>query len=172
MSMPMLDLVSRVVLVYALLLLLLILNAVSFALPFAAALQPSFVLIAVYFWAVYRPRLLPPVALLVIGIILDALLGLPFGLQALLFLLLYALLRAQRHYLSGQTFLIQWLGFTFVVIAVAIVQWIVIGFIGAGFVPVHMPLVQAFVTALLYPIVILPLFALHRLLPLPRKLVS
>ncbi len=172
MGWPALEMFSRLILAYTLMLLLIVLNAVSFALPYAGSFQPSFVLMGIYFWSLYRPLLFPPFVIFLAGIILDALLGLPLGINALTLLGVHWVVRSQRRFLTGQVFLIQWLVFLLIVLATAMFQWLVIAFSGQGFVPVVPPLLQGLSTALLYPVVIFPLFAVHRLLPLPRKIVS
>ena len=55
--------------------------------PGDAALTPAFALMAVYHWTIYRPDLLPPLALFLVGITQDLLAGGPRGVTALVLLL-------------------------------------------------------------------------------------
>src|SRR6185437_12052003 len=57
--------------------------------PGYASLTPAFTLMAAYHWTIYRPDLLPPVALFAIGLAEDLLVGAPVGVSALLLLLVY-----------------------------------------------------------------------------------
>src|SRR5271170_8440659 len=66
--------------------------------PAYAALAPAFMLMAVYHWAIYRPDLLPPFAVFVIGIAHDLLAGGPPGVVALLLLLARAVVLRYRRW--------------------------------------------------------------------------
>jgi rod shape-determining protein MreD len=90
---------------------LLLLSVVSFSLPYISGVRPFFVLMAIYYWAIYRPTLIPPVATFGLGIILDLLTGAPVGLNALLFTVLQWVVRRQRVFLMGQPFVMIWIGF-------------------------------------------------------------
>ena len=90
-------------------------------LPDAAprSLAPFLTVCVVYFWTVYRPDLLPPLAVFVVGLALDAAGGLPLGLTALCLLIARALLMPGQRFLLRQPFPVVWAGFLLVVLAVA-----------------------------------------------------
>src|SRR5690242_20817665 len=69
-----------------------------------AALTPAFALMAAYHWTIYRPDLLPPLALFAIGIVEDLLAGAPVGVSALLLLLVYTGVIGYRRYFVNRTF--------------------------------------------------------------------
>src|SRR5260221_3993390 len=60
--------------------------------PGYAALTPAFTLMAVYHWTIYRPDLLPPLALVAVRLAEDLLTGAPGCTRALLLLLARAFL--------------------------------------------------------------------------------
>src|SRR5437588_5538321 len=65
--------------------------------PGYAALTPAFTLMAAYHWTIYRPDLLPAIALFAIGLGEDLLAGAPIGFGALSLLLARAaVLRYRR----------------------------------------------------------------------------
>src|SRR5271157_4607496 len=70
--------------------------------PGYAALTPAFTLMAVYHWTIYRPDLLPPLALFLIGVAQDLLAGAPLGMTALLLLLARAMVRRHRSHFVNQ----------------------------------------------------------------------
>src|SRR6266702_66775 len=82
--------------------------------PGYMALTPAFTLMAVYHWTIYRPDLLPPLALFLIGAAQDLLAGAPLGMTALLLLLARAIVLGQRGHFVNRRFPFVWCGFTIV----------------------------------------------------------
>lgn len=80
--------------------------------PGYAALTPAFTLMAVYHWTVYRPDLLPPLALFLVGMTQDLLAGVPPGATALVLLLARAVVLRQRRHFVNRPFPFVWAGFT------------------------------------------------------------
>ena len=85
--------------------------------------EPVFPLIAAFAWAVIRPSILPPFALLILGLFLDVFWGGPQGLWPLCLLTAYAAVLGARRLINGQDFLVMWAWYA-LVLAVAF---------GAGF---------------------------------------
>ena len=71
-------------------------------------------LMAVYHWAIFRPRLLPAYAVFLAGLLQDILSGAPLGVNALVFLVAYGVVLSQKKFFTGKSFLILWLGFALV----------------------------------------------------------
>src|SRR4051812_3529592 len=91
--------------------------------PGYAALTPSFALMAVYHWSVYRPDLLPASGLFAIGFAQDLLSGATIPASALLLLLARAaVLRYRRHFV-GRPFPFVWAGFAALAAAVTVGLW-------------------------------------------------
>jgi rod shape-determining protein MreD len=82
--------------------------------PGYAALTPALALMAVYHWTLYRPDLLPAVALFAIGVGEDLLTGGLVGIGALTLLVARAVVLQMRRHLVGRTFPSIWAGFTMV----------------------------------------------------------
>ena len=82
--------------------------------PGYAALTPALALMAVYHWTIYRPDLLPAVALFAIGIAEDLLTGGLVGIGPLTLLVTRAVVLQSRRHLVGRTFPSVWAGFTMV----------------------------------------------------------
>ena len=80
--------------------------------PGDAALTPAFTLMAVYHWTIYRPDLLPPLALFWVGITQDLLAGVSPGVTALVLLLARAVVLRQRRHFVNRPFPFVWAGFT------------------------------------------------------------
>ena len=117
--------VSLAVVPFALCLILVLFEALPFSIPHFGSVTPLFSLMAVFYWCIYRPSFLPPYAIFLIGVLLDALGGGPFGLTALLFLLVHAFIVHQRRVFHGKSFVIEWFGFSIVAIGFGAIAWLV-----------------------------------------------
>ena len=80
--------------------------------PGSAAPAPAFVLMAVYHWTIYRPDLLRPFALFLVGITQDLLAGVPPGVTALVLLLTRSVVLSYRRHFVNRLFPFVWTGFT------------------------------------------------------------
>jgi rod shape-determining protein MreD len=144
---------------------LVLLGAVPTHLPNFQIVTPVFALCAVYFFAIYQPSLLPPPAVFGIGVFQDALLGLPFGLSALVLLGAYGVIVTQRSAFRGRPFLIAWAGFAVVTPLTVAVTWALVSILAGALVPPVPAVFQALLTIAIYPLINVVLAALTRLLP-------
>ena len=119
---------------------------------FAAVVTPFLSLMAVYYWSIYRPDLLPPAAVFAIGVLQDILTGGPVGLLALVLLLVQALAVSQRRILLGQGFTVEWAGLLLVTAGAGLVSWLLASVYYLALVPPLPFVVQALITAALYPL--------------------
>lgn len=95
----------------ALILVFLILAVVPHHIPGYGSIKPDFLLIAVFYWSVHRPSLMPPSVCFVLGILLDVFSAFPLGLNALVFVIVQKLISDQRKLFLGQPFYVSWIGF-------------------------------------------------------------
>jgi len=83
-----------------------------FALPIRfwghALPEPVFAMPAVFAWAVIRPSMLAPIAVMTLGVFLDFLWNTPTAFWAVCLLLPYGLVLAARAMLAGQSQLMMW----------------------------------------------------------------
>lgn len=70
--------------------------------------EPVFPMVLAYAWAVIRPSILAPVALLLTGLFLDAFWGTSLGFWALNLLVAYGVILAARNMMVGQSQVILW----------------------------------------------------------------
>ena len=118
---------GRLVIPYVVLFLFLSLSLVNIPLPYFSAVRPDFVLMAVFYWSIYRPTLVPPVLCFTLGVLVDFLVGVPVGLHAFLFVSVHWLIRDQRRFLMGQPYIATWAVFSVVSLAAAFWYWGVAG---------------------------------------------
>src|SRR5262249_19168190 len=76
------------------------------------------------YWAIYRPDLFPASLAFAVGLIQDALMGTPVGLNALLLLSVHGVVGTQRRFFQGKTFVVVWSAFTMIAFGAAFVGWI------------------------------------------------
>jgi rod shape-determining protein MreD len=145
--------------------LLVLIGAVPTRLPEFESIAPVLSLAAIYFFAIYRPSILPAPAVFGIGLFQDALLGLPFGLSALVLLGVYGAIVSQRNAFRGRPFLIAWAGFAIVTPAAMAVTWAIVSLLAGTVVPPLPVVFQALITVAVYPLVNVVLATLARLLP-------
>jgi rod shape-determining protein MreD len=107
----------------------------------------------VFHWTVYRPALLPPVMLFLVGIAFDLVTGAPIGLTALLFLVARGAVLRQRQFFVGRQFAFIWFGFTLAAAGALVLAWLV-GTIFNGVILDPRPvLLQWVLTVAFYPAV-------------------
>jgi rod shape-determining protein MreD len=115
-------------------------------------LTPAFALMAVYHWTIYRPELLPPLALFGIGVGYDLLSGGPPGVTPLLFLASrVAVLRCRRWFIN-RTFPFVWGGFTLLAGAAMLGLWMIHSVLAFQFLGFSGGVFRAALTISLYPI--------------------
>jgi rod shape-determining protein MreD len=100
-----------------------VISVLPLQIPGYAALTPVFTLMAAYHWTIYRPDLLPPVALFAVGLTEDLLAGSPIGVNALLLLATRVAVLGYRRYFINRTFPFVWSGFTLLTVIAMLGLW-------------------------------------------------
>lgn len=135
-------------------------------------IRPPFILMAIYYWSIYRPTMVPPVLCFVLGLLVDLLMGTSPGLNALMFVAVQWLIRDQRRFLRGQPYIAIWGVFGMVVLAVMAVQAGLTALTGGAWPPL-LPAALTWAASLcIFPFVSLLLLGTHRLLPVATRAFS
>lgn len=160
---------GRLLVPHFLLLGLMVINVI--ALPYfpAGAMKPQFVLMAVYYWAIYRPTLLPPFFCFVVGLLMDVLTGMTPGIYAFIFVLTQWVVRDQRRFLMGQPYSTIWAVFGLVAVLSIFVQWALYGLAHLHWGPLLPVFAGALLSMFLFPFVTLLLVITHRMLPVASR---
>ncbi|HLI12725.1 MAG TPA: rod shape-determining protein MreD [Alphaproteobacteria bacterium] len=145
------DLLARKLFPFALSTLLIVAGVVPLPIPGYAQVVPAFGIMAVYYWAIHRPDLLPAIAVFALGLLDDVLTGAPIGVNALVFLLVYGVMRNQRRPFLGKPFPVMWFGFFIVAPAAALVHWLLVSALFGRLVSARMAIVELLLTVALYP---------------------
>ena len=121
-----LDAWARQLTPFGLTVLLLLIGVVPLHVPGFGAVAPVLPLIAIFHWALYRPQLMPAVAVFVIGFLQDALTGTPIGISAAVFVIVHGIVNTQRRFFFGKSFAIVWLGFALVSTGAVVATWVLV----------------------------------------------
>jgi rod shape-determining protein MreD len=120
--------------------------------PGYAALVPAFTLMVVYHWAIYRPDLLPPLIIFLIGIAHDLLAGGPPGVTALLLLLARTVVLRYRRWFPDRRFPFVWAGFALLTAAAMLGLWMLDFLLGTEAAEFRSSVFRAVLTISLFPI--------------------
>jgi rod shape-determining protein MreD len=117
-----------------------------------AALTPAFTLMVTYHWTIYRPDLLPVLALFLIGTIQDLLSGGLPGVTAVTLLLARAIVLPHRHYFVDRRFPFIWAGFTLLTGGAMLFSWTLHSLFAAELLELRGPVLRAVLTVSVFPI--------------------
>jgi len=161
-----LDIMARNMAPLLLTLLLMLLSLVQTQIENFSAVMPMLVLISIYYWAIYRPDLMPLLMIFLLGILQDLIGGGLIGLQAFILIAAFGFVSRQRRFFHGKSFGVVWWGFMLVGLFAAILQWgFVIG-IEQRWVSPWPVFFSYLLSVAIFPILAIAMVAVHRTLPL------
>ena len=134
-------------------LLLLLLSVIPSRLPDFAVVVPMLTLMGVFYWAIYRPDLMPAWAAFGIGLIYDLVGGMPLGINALVLLLVQGAASSQRRFFLGNTFLVAWSGFAVIGAAAFMLAWLLVMLLVSGVGQPKAVVFELLLTIAFYPVV-------------------
>ena len=146
-----LDLTARQITPFGLTFLLVLIGVLPWRVPGLDAVAPVLPLIAVFHWALYRPDLMPGVAVFLIGLVHDVLTGAPMGIHSAVFVLVSMAVQSQQRFFAGKPFPIVWLGFGLVSVAAAVLAWVLASVFHGTLVPVRPTALQYLMTLGCFP---------------------
>lgn len=144
--------VLRPVLPFLVAVLLVIIATIPYRFPGIPGIMPWLSLIAVYYWSMTRPDLMPIWAVFLVGILRDSILGGPLGVSALVLMTAHLMGATQRRALAGKPFLVGWTGFVVIALMAGGLSWLLSVFYFAAFVDPWPVFIQFLVTIVIYPV--------------------
>src|ERR1700691_4417869 len=129
-----------------------VISVLPVQIPGYAALTPVFTLMAAYHWTIYRPDLLPPLALFLVGLTEDLLAGSPIGVNALLLLLTRVAVLSNRRYFINRTFPFVWSGFALLTVAAMLGLWGLHCLLDLSLLDVRNAVIRAALTVAIFPL--------------------
>ena len=146
-----LDLALRCMTPFVITLFLALVPVLPLHLPHEMDLVPAFTLMAVFYWTVYRPDLMPASAVFAIGIIQDFAAGAPLGVTSLILLGTHGVVLGQRRLFVGKPFAMAWSGFMLVDAAATFVSWGFASLLAGEPLALGQPLLQFVATMAMFP---------------------
>lgn len=143
-------------------LVLIVLDVVPLRLPEFAVIVPSFALMSVYFWTLYRADLMPAPVVFGLGVFQDVLSGGPLGVHAFVLLATYGAVLNQRRVLMRRPFAIGWFGFVGVALGAFTLNWLIMTALSLTLFDPLAAGMQYVMTVVLYPVVAGGMVALQR----------
>lgn len=143
-------------------LLLVLFGAAPLYAPYYGPVAPVLPLIAVYYWSVHRPDLMPFWLVFLIGLLQDILTAGPTGLWAMILLACQWLLMGQRRFVVGRPFLLIWLGFVAVAAMALTLEWLASSAYHVAVMPTEPALFRALLTIALFPALFWLFVLVHR----------
>jgi len=105
--------------------LLLLVMVLPYKIAYFDNLMPFLTLIAVYYWSVFKPGLLPISAVFALGLLQDILSGGPLGMMALLLVVVRVIVLNQGRNFLERDFLFNWLVFVLMAFIFGLFSWAV-----------------------------------------------
>ena len=147
------DLWARQCLPLGTALILLLFNLVPTRIPGFAGVSPALVVMAVFYWAIYRPDLFSPLSAFLVGVIHDVLAGTPIGVTAFILVAVQGATASQRRFFLGNTFFVAWWGFALVSLGAMALQWVLVSAAFGRILDTQAVLFGYLLTLSLYPVV-------------------
>lgn len=130
-----------------------LLSQLPLPLSFFPDVAPALPLMALYYWVVFRPDLIPRIPVFMLGLLQDALVGAPFGVTALIFLLVHAFVLNQRRFVVAKPFWIFWAGFAIVTPVAGLMTWILVSMLRGAIMPTGVVFIGMILTVVTFPVI-------------------
>ena len=140
-------------------------SVVPLQIPGFAAVTPSFALMAVFHWTIYRPDLLPISVVFGLGLLLDLLNGSPYlGVSALMLLVARTAVLVERRHVVNRPFTVLWLGFLVLAAGTFAFGWAFVSALRGQILGTRPFIFEAVLTVACYPVGSWLLARMHRAL--------
>ncbi|MBT5267182.1 MAG: rod shape-determining protein MreD [Rhodospirillaceae bacterium] len=139
-----------------------IFTAIPLGFPGLQQVTPAYTMMAVFYWAVYRPDLLSPITVFAIGLLQDVVLGQPLGLSALTLLAVLGVTVSQRQAFIAKPFVLAWLGFVVIAAGAFLLVWMLMMLTNLTIILPPAALYQYAVTVAVFPLVAWVFVRIHR----------
>jgi len=113
--------------------------------------MPILPLIPVFYWGMAHARDMPYWFVFLLGLMMDAVMGLPLGMSSLLYMLFLMLLHAQRKYIHKEGFVIKWGYFAGLLGIISFLNWAMLSLFNSRSETFSPAILQWFLTICCYP---------------------
>ncbi|MFV0430717.1 MAG: rod shape-determining protein MreD [Alphaproteobacteria bacterium] len=150
-----LDILLRQILPAFFILFFMILNRViSEGWGYWEEISPWIVLMCVWYWAIFRPSLLPVWFIFIVGFLEDFYsYNTPYGTHSVILILSYAILLSQRRVVAVQNFMVGWLMFAVFSFVAIMLRWAIISLFNTHLFSVKSSIASFMLTVSFYPLI-------------------
>lgn len=113
--------------------------------------MPLLQLAPVFYWGMLQAREMPYWFVFLLGLVTDAVTGMPLGLSSLLYIFFLALLHAQRKYVHKEGFVVKWGYFAALMAVLGSLNWILLSLFHSRAMSFEPAFLQWFLTVCCYP---------------------
>lgn len=152
----------RCVTPFAVTLTLAIMPSLPLGLPSQVPAAPWFTLMAVFYWTIYRPDLMPALAVFAAGLMQDLMTGATVGMTPLILLTVYNLVLKQRRTFIGKPFLVTYWGFALVATGAAVATYVLGCLLSRRVLAPDQSILQYLTTLALFPALVWFFVRTHR----------
>ena len=142
-----------------------VLNIAAISIPLGSYVKIPLFLMAVYYWSIYRPTLVPVWLVFSAGLLMDFLGATPIGFNALIFVMVHWLVSAQRKLLMSQSFIVLWFGFALLYVVSLLLKWLIAGSLQIDWFEFYNLMVPAMFGIVFFPPTYIMLHLTHKILP-------
>lgn len=114
--------------------------------------MPTLPLIPVFYWGLTHAREMPYWFVFLLGLITDAVMGMPLGLSSLLYICFLGLLHAQRKFIIKEGFVIKWGYFALLLGLMDTFNWSIVSFFNGQAASFQPAFIQWVLTVCCYPL--------------------
>lgn len=133
-------------------------------------ISPWVVLICVWYWAIFRPNLLPVWFVFIIGFIEDFYsFNTPYGTHSFILIISYGILVSQRRFIATQNFIVGWLMFAIFAALAMLLRWAIIGLFNWYLFPLYGVFTSLMLTISIYPLIFIILTFISHLIAVRDK---
>lgn len=147
------EVITRMSVIYGFMAFLLMLNLIAAPYPLSYVFSAPFVFMAVYYWSINRPAIVPMWLVFLAGLSIDLLGGLPLGLNALSLIAARQVTMMQGRLLAGQGFIAVWLGFLVICAGLQILQWAAASLLTLHLLPMQEIWISIVFGTMLFPLI-------------------
>lgn len=133
--------------------LLVLAELLPLGLPYFGTVAPGLGVLAIFYWSIWRPDLMPASFVFAIGLVHDLAAGIPLGLTALVYVATHWLCISQRQVLLRTSFPVGWAAFALVALGGSLLQWVLATIYHLRLIAPQPVLVQMVETVIVYPAV-------------------
>lgn len=117
-----------------------------------SSVMPLLPLMPVFYWAMAHPQAIPYWFMFIIGLVMDAVMGMPLGLSSLLYIFFLSVINTQRKYFHKEGFLIKWGYLCILLLVTTGLNWLLLSWFHADAMPLIPAVIQWCLTIACYPV--------------------